>query len=293
MPLEGILRPPRDELSNSREWDRFLRRLNEQMQYDGERAVMNALTTIASRTGTDIGTILQRISDSGRANDQRFLPTVTFGNISSIQSAEPLTSSAGATTADILIAAHTLHTDFGGIAYNSGSVTGVALNTQYFVYTDDPNYAGGAVTYVASTSRPNVPANSGRYFVGLITTPTASANTANINGATSANPIVIQTSAAHTWSTGDTVQFSSLPGDFGTNLNGVQKVITVTDATHFSIAVDGTTYAAYTVGGSATRVVAPTGSGGGGGGGGWIPALVGFGILGLLNSMHFAGAISG
>jgi hypothetical protein len=271
VPTDGILRAPRGKLENERDWEQFLRRLNEQVAYDGTRAVINVLATFTGRTATDIETMLQHVSDAGRARDQRFLPTVTFGNVASVQSVEPLTSSAGATTADILIAAHTLHTDFANIAYNSGSVTGVALNTRYYVYTDDPNYVGGAVTYVASTSRPNVPANSGRYFVGTIETPSASANTANISAATSANPIAFTTSSAHGWTTGDTVQFSSLPGDFGTNLNGNQYVITVTGASTFTIVKDGTLYAAYTAGGSATRIVADTGNDFGGGGGGYIP----------------------
>lgn len=271
MPLEGILRAPREELKNGQDWDKFLRRFNEQIQFDGTRAVINALATIASRTGTDIDTMLQLISDAGRAENQSFLPTVTFGNVASVQSSEPLTATAGSTTAAITIAAHTLHTDFTNIAYNGGSVSGLALNTRYYVYTDDPNYLGGAVTYVASTSKPNVPANSGRYFVGTIETPSASASSSNINAATSANPIAFTTTAPHAWTTGDTIQFSALPGDFGTHLNGNQYVITVTGATTFTIAIDGTTYVAYTSGGIATRVVADTGNDFGGGGGGYIP----------------------
>ncbi len=271
MPTDGILRAPRGKLDNERDWEQFLRRLNEQVTYDGTRAVISALATFTGRSTTDIETMLQHVSDAGRATDQRFLPTVTFGNVASVQSVEPLASSAGATSADILVAAHTLHTDFGNIAYNAGSVIGVSLNTRYYVYTDDPNYEGGAVTYIASSSRPNVPANSGRYFVGTIETPSASANTANISAATSANPIEFTTSSPHSWTTGDTVQFSALPGDFGTNLNGLQFLITVTAVDKFTIVVNGTTYVAYTTGGSATRVVADTGNDFGGGGGGYIP----------------------
>lgn len=271
MPLEGILRIPRKIPENQREWEQFTRALNTQITYDGIRAIINEAATIATREGTDIQTILQRISDEGRASDQRFLPTVTFGNVASVQSVEPLTSSAGSTTANVQVAAHTLHTDFANIAYNSGSVTGLALNTRYYVYTDDPDYAGGAVTYVASTSRPNVPANSGRYFVGTIETPSASANTENISAATSANPIVFTTTDPHGWASSDTVEFAALPGDFGTNLNGTQHVITVTAPDQFSIAVNGTAYVAYTTGGIATRIIEDTGNDFGGGGGGYIP----------------------
>jgi len=68
-------------------------------------------------------------------------------------------------------------------------------------------------------------------------------------------------------SSNDQVSFAGLPGDFGTHLNATNQTITVTNSTHFSIAIDGTTYSAYTSGGTATRVTAPTNGGGGGGGG--------------------------
>src|SRR6186713_1354086 len=90
-----------------------------------------------------------------------FLPTVNWGNVSSVQSADPISATANVGTADITIAAHTLHTDFGDIAYNPGAITGLALGTRYYIYVDDPDYEGGAVTYIASTAKPNVPANSG------------------------------------------------------------------------------------------------------------------------------------
>lgn len=270
MATEGILRLPRQIPSDQREWEQFIRRLNKSIQTDGTRAVIEAAATIASRTGTDIESILTYIGDAGRATDQRLMPMVNFGNVASVQSVYPLSATAGATTADIAIASHILHTDFGGINYSSGSILGVNLNTTYYIYADDPNNLGGAVTYIATTARPNVPANSGRYLVGVISTP-VSANTANISAATSANPIVFTTTAAHGWSTGDNVQFAGLPGDFGTHLNGITQTITVLSPTTFSIPIDGTTYAAYTAGGTATRIVAGTDPDFGGGGGGFLP----------------------
>jgi hypothetical protein len=268
--VRGILEIQRHVPRDTREWNQVLERLNKAIQVSGERAVLGALTTIAERSGTDLDTILQYLSDGGRATDQRLMPMVNFGNVSSVQSIDPLTAVAGASTADITISAHTLHTDFGDISYNSGSILGLALNTRYYIYVQDPNNAGGAVTYIASTSKPNITANSGRYFVGTIVTPVA-ANSANIDNATSANPIVIRTTTAHGWSSGDNVQFVNLPGDFGTNLNGTMRTITVIDSDEFSIPVDGTAYAAYTSGGSATRIVDDGLPDWGGGGGGFLP----------------------
>lgn len=271
--MQGIIRPPRvpsAELLTDRDYERLFRQLNEQFKYDADqrRVIVSALMTVADRTGTDISSILAMLTDDGRAVDQRFLPQVSAGNVLSLQNVNPLVASSDATNATISIAAHTLQYGFGTVAYSSGTILGLLPSTDYYVYADDPNYAGGAVTYLATTVRPTLTANNGRYFVGTILTA-ISANTAAIIGATSANPIVFQTGTSHGWTTSDSVTMSALPGDFGTNLNGNSYPITVTDATHFSIAVNGTAYAAYTTGGLATRVSTAT-AGPAGGGGGWV-----------------------
>lgn len=227
------------------------------------------LGTAAIPAGRTVGvpTLVNKITNTGTAQDQTFLPQVSAGNKLSVQSVIPLSATAGATTATISISAHTVQYGFGQVSYGSGSISGLSTNTVYYIYADDPNYQGGSVTYVATTNPQTITSSNGRYYVGSITTP-ISATTSSISGATSANPIVMTTSSAHGWSTGDSVTFAALPGSFGTNLNGLTKVITVTDATHFSIAVDGTAYVAYTAGGTATRVSTATSGGGGGGGGG-------------------------
>lgn len=270
--MTGIVRFPRTVpgANDPIGWARLFRELNEVLLQDGSDFIFNSETTLSNRTGIAVQTVLQYLGNGGRATDQRLVPMVNFGNVSSVQSVDPLSATAGASTATVNVASHTLHTDFGNIAYNSGAISGLSLNTRYYVYTDDPNNLGGAVTYVASTSRPNVPASAGRYLVGSIVTPLA-ANSASISAATSANPIVFTTAAAHGWSTGDTVDFSGLPGDFGTNLNSGTYQITVIDSDEFSIAINGTAYAAYTSGGSATRVVGDSEPDYGGGGGGALP----------------------
>ena len=227
------------------------------------------LGTAAIPAGRTVGVpaLVNKITNAGNAQDQTFLPQVSAGNKLSVQNIVPLSSTVSGTVATITIAAHTLQYGFGQTSYGSGSITGLVANTLYYVYANDPTYAGGAVTYVATTNPQTVTSANGYYFVGSIITP-LSATTANISGATSANPIVFQTSASHGWNTGDSVTFASLPGNFGAALNGQTKAITVTDGTHFSIAVDGTAFAAYTSGGTATRVSTPTTGGGGGGGGG-------------------------
>lgn len=268
MPLEGVLRPPKDGLKTPRDWDQWLRRLNEQIKYDGERAVIDALTTIATRTGTDFDSMLQMLTDAGKAEDQRFLPQVSAGNVLSLQDINPLTASSDAVTATISVAPHTLQYGFGIVSYNGGTITGLVPASTYYVYSSDPEYQGGDVTYLATGNRQTVTADNGRYYLGSIVTA-ISATTAAITAATSANPIEFTTGTSHGWTSGDSVVLTALPGDFGTNLNLNTYVITVTAVDKFTIAVDGSLYAAYTTGGLASRVSQDL-SGGAGGGGGWI-----------------------
>ena len=253
--------------TNEREWAVFFRQLNQFITVVSDVLTLHDSATIESRPATTFEEMLSRITDAGKAEDQRFMPQVSSGNVQSIQSAVPLSSTAGASTADITVASHTLQYGFGAIGYNSGSIIGLTPNTLYHIYADDPDYAGGAVSYLATTNPQTISAANGRYRVGSITTD-FSTTAGNIIAATSANPIAFQTSAPHGWSTSNTVQFAGLPDDFGTNLNGLQKVITVTGLDTFTVAVDGAAYIAYTSGGTATRVSSGTTGGGGGGGGG-------------------------
>lgn len=269
MATEGILRVSQRIPTDHREWEQFLRRLNRVLQYDGERAVVEALTTIASRTDTDIDTLVSLISDEGRATNQRFLNMITFGNAPSLQSTIPLTASSNAVVAEIQIGSHTLH--YGGLtlSYNSGTIAGLSPNTDYYVYTDDSALGGGAVTYQATTNYINLAASKDRYLVGAIRTPISSIS-ASVTGATNANPCVITTGAAHGMSTGDQVTFSSVGGM--TQLNTLPATaITVLTSTTFSLdGVNSTAYGVYTSGGTVTRVSTPADGLGGGAGYGYI-----------------------
>jgi hypothetical protein len=232
------------------------------------RVVLGADSGLTGRPSSSMPTLLLRMGDNGRATTQQILPQVSAGNVLSLQNVNPVTAEADASTAEITISSHTLQYGFGSVSYNGGALAGLIPETNYYVYADDPNYSGGAMTYYATTNRQMVTSNNGRYFVGAIQTAIA-ATVATITGATSANPIVFTTSGNHGWNTGNSVTFAGLPGDFGTNLNGNTYVITRIDPNEFSIAVNGSGYAAYTSGGTATRVTTAT-SGGTGGGGGWI-----------------------
>lgn len=111
------------------------------------------------------------IGDEGRARSQKLLPLLNAGGKLSTQSTQPLTAADVGTTATISVASHNVQFGFGTVGYNSGDITGLGFSTVYYVYTDDPNYAGGAVTYLATTNANNATANDGRYYVGKVTTP--------------------------------------------------------------------------------------------------------------------------
>jgi hypothetical protein len=227
------------------------------------------LGTLAKPTGRDVSvaTLFTYIGDAGRAASQRFAFPVQTANKNSVQSSSTiLTATSGASTSSISIASHSVKFDFGTVAYNSGSISGLTPETTYLVYASDPAYAGGAVTYLATTNPDNIIA-SGNYYVGYIVTPiTGSSET--ISAATATNPIAFTTSTTHGWSTGQSVALASLAGGTWNTLNGSTPTITVTGASAFTIAVDGSGLGVYTADtGTATRQTSSTTSGGGGGAG--------------------------
>lgn len=83
------------------------------------------------------------------------------------RTANYLSSVAGNTT--INVAATTWDYGFGNFGLNAGSVNPGAFGT-YYVYYDDPTFAGGAVTYLASTLNYAPAQAEGRIYLGKITT---------------------------------------------------------------------------------------------------------------------------
>lgn len=200
------------------------------------------------------------------AVDQSFLHPLYTANRNSVQNIDNvLTAASGPSTSTVIIASHSVKFDDRTVAYSSGTVAGLSTEVLYYIYATDPERAGGAVTYLATTNPDNLIAQ-GIYYVGFVKTPIAG-NTFAITAATSANPGRFTTASAHGWTTNQSVLFAALPGDFGTNLNGNTYVITVIDADEFTIPVNTTAYAAYTSGGTATRVTTSVVTGGGAGGG--------------------------
>lgn len=210
---------------------------------------------------------------SGRVPSERSLPMSMVGNYGSAQNTSTLTASDGGSTATITVASHTLTTPSGVVTYNAGSVTGLSYSTAYYVYADDAEFAGGAVTYAATATPTDIVASTARYYVGSITTG-VQGTSGNLAGITKASPTTFTMGAVHGWTTGDTVSIASIVdsgpgGDIESTFNGNSYVITVTSTTAFTVAVDSSSLTAtWASGGTITRTNTTSSGGGGGGGGG-------------------------
>jgi hypothetical protein len=90
--------------------------------------------------------------------------------------ADILTASDAGSSATVSVAAHSrVYGDISSVSVNSGSITGLAYSTDYFVYYDQSSRAGGTVTYVADTNANHaMPTKAaGRHYCGKVTTPAA------------------------------------------------------------------------------------------------------------------------
>ena len=259
----GIVRFPRavpgdDPIA----WGKIFRDLNQALTVDNGGFILLAATALSDRTGVPVTDILSLLGDAGKATSQRLMPTLNFANVGSIQSAIPLTATADASTAVVSVAAHNVYIGGETVAYSSGSVVGVPVSTDVYIYADDPDVEGGAVTYEYTTAFTDLAASAGRYRVGAIRTPVSSIS-ASVSAATNANPGLVTTGAAHGFTSGDVVQFSSVGGM--TQLNSGTYTITVTNSTQFTIGVDTSAFGVYTSGGTVTRVTTPAAGVGGAG----------------------------
>jgi hypothetical protein len=105
----------------------------------------------------------------------------TIGNQSITAGYHPLSNPLSATGTTITVSAFTMRTTSkGDLAINSGSLSGLTAGVVYFVYYDDPDVVGGAVTFVAGTSRGIALQGANRFFVGSIQIPAAGSGSINV-----------------------------------------------------------------------------------------------------------------
>jgi hypothetical protein len=87
-----------------------------------------------------------------------------------------ITATDAGADATIAISAHTrVYGDGTSVAVSGGSVGGLAYSTVFYVYYDQPSRAGGAVTYVTTTSQATAAQTGDRHSLGAVTTPAAAA----------------------------------------------------------------------------------------------------------------------
>ena len=227
----------------------------------------DTLEVSATITDSEIGAGTN-INSGAKVTTQRVLPTVNYANVGSVQSAIPITASADATIATISVDAHDVF--YGGeqVHYNAGEVVGVPVSIDAYVYADDPDLVGGAVTYQYTTDFTVMAGAKGRYKVGVIRTPVSSISAA-ISAVANTNPCAVTTGSPHAMLTGDVVDFSSVGGT--TEINTGTYTITVTSPTTFTLdGINATAYGVYISGGTVTRVSTPNaGIGGAGADGGF------------------------
>lgn len=105
------------------------------------------------------------------------LGLLTPGHVTYRPLTNPLTGHDAGASATVNIAAFTMRIPgLPDIPYNSGAITGLSYNTIYFIYLDDPSFAGqfnGSVTYAQTTTKEVALIKAGRFFIGSIRTPKA------------------------------------------------------------------------------------------------------------------------
>ena len=253
---------------NEREW----------VQYQNEMAkwVLRVAKLGDGSMTTSGGTTIDGLGEMpGIVPSEQSLPMVVTCNAKSIQDdTAPLTAADAGTSATVSIAAHGLQTSTGLINYNAGTITGLSYATTYFVYASDPTYAGGAVTYLATTDRTDLVTAVGLYYVGNITTGNQTAS-GDFTGITKGNPTTFICGSAHGFSTGYAVDIDNIVddgpgGDIETTFNGNTYSVTVTSTTQFTVAVNSTALTNVWASGGTADYTPTFPPGGGGGGGGYI-----------------------
>lgn len=94
-----------------------------------------------------------------------------------------LTATDSGSNVTISISAHTrIYGDGSSVSVNSGTLTGRAYSTTYYIYYDNPGFNGGAVAYQSTTNMSTAAQTGSRHLVGVVTTPPATGAPVNGDG---------------------------------------------------------------------------------------------------------------
>ncbi|GAB2507082.1 hypothetical protein [Microbulbifer agarilyticus] len=107
---------------------------------------------------------------TGQPFDQRGLPMLN-SDLSSVALSAVCSARDAGSTATIDIDAHTVQFGNFSVNYSSASISGLDFSKKYYIYCDDPGYAGGAVSYFATTNWATAQAGIHRRLVDYLTTP--------------------------------------------------------------------------------------------------------------------------
>lgn len=125
---------------------------------------------------------IDRLTDAVEAADADLQAQITtierMVRSQSFPSGAAIAASDAGADSTATVSAHTREYANASVTVDAGSVTALAYATQYFLYYDDPDQLGGAVTYLATTTQADAltsETNPDRHFVGAILTPAAAA----------------------------------------------------------------------------------------------------------------------
>ena len=84
---------------------------------------------------------------------------------------DPLSATDAGSDVSIVIANFTMRTPEADISVTGSTLTARSFDTLYYVFYDDPTFAGGSVTFETSTTKEDAINDEGRFYVGSILTP--------------------------------------------------------------------------------------------------------------------------
>lgn len=141
---------------------------NIERSFNGVSDVVQQLVDLAEAQGATITRVRSLEEQQAQASkDARLVNSYTDPTavMTSAVATDP-------TMANITIANHyRVYADGVKVAVTGGSINGLALNTTYYVFYDDPNQTGGDVVYKYSTNNTDAAQTNGRHSLNYINTP--------------------------------------------------------------------------------------------------------------------------
>lgn len=160
-----------------RYWDDSSRKLEEALNtllsipaIEAAIVAANAAAAAANTAATTANTAANTAQTTANTN------TAITALVNSYPTGVTLTATDAGANVTVTVSAHNrTYPPSTTVSVNSGSVTGLAYSTTYYIYYDDVPRTGGAVTYAATTSAATAAQVSNRHLVGSVLTPAAAA----------------------------------------------------------------------------------------------------------------------